>query len=55
MPLTEATLAASDVAVICTDHDVIDYALLVEKCPLIIDTRNICARRGLGSERVVKA
>jgi len=55
LPLTEATLAAIDVAVICTDHDAIDYALLVEKCPLIIDTRNVCARRGLSSERVVKA
>ena len=55
LPLTEANLAASDVAVICTDHDAIDYALLVEKCPLIIDTRNVCARRGLGNERVIKA
>ena len=28
---------------------------LVEHCPLVIDTRNACARRGLGGGRVVKA
>jgi UDP-N-acetyl-D-glucosamine dehydrogenase len=48
-------LAAFDVAIICTDHDIIDYHLLVENCPLIIDTRNICARRGVANDRVIKA
>ncbi len=42
-------------AIICTDHSSVDYGLLVESCPLIIDTRNICARRGIVSDRVVKA
>ena len=54
-PLTPAMLAQTDMALICTDHDAIDYALLVEHCPLVIDTRNVCARLGLASERVVKA
>jgi len=33
----------------------VDYTLLVERCPVVIDTRNICARRGLVSDRIVKA
>ena len=55
LPLTPATLAATDMALICTDHDAIDYALIVEHCPLVIDTRNVCARLGLSGECVVKA
>jgi len=54
-PLTDATAASCDAAIICTDHDSVDYPLLVEHCKLIIDTRNACARRGLAGERVVKA
>jgi UDP-N-acetyl-D-glucosamine dehydrogenase len=49
------TLAGFDAAVICTDHDAVDYALIVEHCPLVVDTRNVCARLGLPGERVVKA
>ncbi len=54
-PLSEATAAALDAVIICTDHDAVDYRLLVEHCPLVIDTRNACARRGLPAKRVVKA
>ncbi len=54
-PLTPARLAEIDLAVICTDHDEVDYALLVERCPLVIDTRNVCARLGLEGDGVVKA
>ena len=53
--LNEATAASFDAAIICTDHDPVDYRLLVGYCKLIIDTRNACARRGLAGERVVKA
>jgi UDP-N-acetyl-D-glucosamine dehydrogenase len=53
--LDAAAAAAVDAAIICTDHDTVDYRLLVEHCPLIIDTRNACGRRGLPGERVVKA
>ena len=53
--LSADSAASFDVAIICTDHDAVDYALLVEHCPLVIDTRNACARRGLASTRVVKA
>jgi UDP-N-acetyl-D-glucosamine dehydrogenase len=55
LALTAESAAACDAAIICTDHDPVDYALLVEHCPLVIDARNACARRGLNSARVVKA
>jgi UDP-N-acetyl-D-glucosamine dehydrogenase len=55
IPLTAAVLAATDVAVICTDHDGIDYQLLADHSPLIIDTRNAFASRGIVSDRIVKA
>jgi UDP-N-acetyl-D-glucosamine dehydrogenase len=54
-PLTDDTAAAFDAAIICTDHDPVDYELLVTRCPLVIDTRNACARRGLAAANVVKA
>jgi len=53
--LSEAAARSFDAAIICTDHDSVDYRLLVEHCPLVIDTRNACARRGLAGEHVVKA
>ena len=53
--LNAAALREFDLAIICTDHDAVDYALLLDYCPLTIDTRNACARRGLAGERLVKA
>lgn len=43
VPLTEAVLAQSDAVVICTAHDVLDYAFVVRHAQLVIDTRNACA------------
>jgi len=54
-PLTPSQLANFDIAIICTDHDAIDYRLLVESGRLIVDTRNVCARLGLSSDNVIKA
>jgi UDP-N-acetyl-D-glucosamine dehydrogenase len=53
--LTETTLAGIDAALICTDHDAVDYRLLVAAAPLVVDTRNVCGRLGLLGENVVKA
>jgi UDP-N-acetyl-D-glucosamine dehydrogenase len=53
--LTREALGAIDAALICTDHDAVDYAALVEACPLVIDTRNVCARLGLTGEAILKA
>jgi UDP-N-acetyl-D-glucosamine dehydrogenase len=55
VPLAGAALAATDVAVVCTDHDAVDYRLLAETCSLIVDTRNAFAARGIVSDRVIKA
>jgi len=53
--LTAAALARVDAVLIVTDHDAVDYALVVEKAPLVIDTRNVIARKGLKGAHVVKA
>jgi UDP-N-acetyl-D-glucosamine dehydrogenase len=52
---TKRVLAEFELAIICTDHDAVDYKLLVQSCPLVIDTRNVCWRRGIAVTGVVKA
>lgn len=54
-PLSRAALADIDAALICTDHDAVDYAALINFCPLVIDTRNVCGRLGLARDTVIKA
>jgi UDP-N-acetyl-D-glucosamine dehydrogenase len=49
------TLAEFDAVLIATDHDVVDYRLLVENSKVIVDTRNACQRAGLSDPRIVKA
>lgn len=44
-----------DVALIVTDHEIIDYASLIEHSRLVVDTRNACGSRGIFSPKVVKA
>ena len=53
--LDAATLAEYDAAIIVTDHDAIDYALLCGQSKLVVDTRNAVARAGIRRENVVKA
>jgi UDP-N-acetyl-D-glucosamine dehydrogenase len=55
VPLSAATIARFDAALIATDHDAIDYGMLVEAAKLVVDTRNVCRRAGIESEKVVKA
>lgn len=40
-------IAAHHAALIVTDHDGVDYAGLLAHAPLVVDTRNVCARLGL--------
>ena len=40
---------------ICTDHDAVDYATIINSARLIVDTRNIIAMLGLVADHVVKA
>ena len=49
------TIAACDAALICTDHDRIDYGLLATQAKLVVDTRNVMERKGFFGRNVVKA
>jgi UDP-N-acetyl-D-glucosamine dehydrogenase len=53
--LTPATLGEADAALICTDHDGVDYRRVVAHCPLIVDTRNACAHAGIDDAKIVKS
>jgi len=55
VPLAATLLSTIDAVVICTDHDAVDYQLLADHCPLIIDTRNAFASREIVGGCVVKA
>src|SRR5262249_39067694 len=51
----QSVIASFDLGIICTDHDCVDYKALLDLCPIIIDTRNTCAQRGLTAENLFKA
>ncbi|MBF0129338.1 MAG: nucleotide sugar dehydrogenase [Alphaproteobacteria bacterium] len=55
VPLTAEALSRYHAALICTDHDSVDYAELVRGCPLVVDTRNATRDVVHGRERIVKA
>ena len=44
-----------DAALIATDHDPVDYKMLVESSRLVVDTRNVCERYGIRSDKIAKA
>jgi UDP-N-acetyl-D-glucosamine dehydrogenase len=46
---------AFDAVLIATDHDAVDYAALARWAPLIVDTRNAFARRGIEGGTILKA
>lgn len=50
-----SVLREFDAAMITTDHDDLDYKVLVENCPLVMDCRNVCERKGIKASNVVKA
>jgi UDP-N-acetyl-D-glucosamine dehydrogenase len=54
-PLTPAVLRQVDFVVIVTHHDRIDWPLVVEHAPLVIDTRNATRDVVRGREKIVKA
>ena len=54
--LSEESLSAMDAVLISTDHDDVDYGLVVRSAPLVVDTRNVVARAGLaGATNVASA
>ena len=52
---SEDMLKKYDAILIATDHDGVDYAAMARCAPLVIDTRNACARAGVAGDNVVKA
>jgi UDP-N-acetyl-D-glucosamine dehydrogenase len=54
-PLTEKLLRRVDAAVIVTDHSQIDYPRVVEKAPLVIDTRNVTKGMTRWKRKIIKA
>ncbi len=51
VPLTDDVLSSADCVIIATDHDAVDYRRVLDKAPLIVDTRNRLG--GYGDPRVV--
>ncbi len=52
VPLTKETLASCDCATIVTAHGAVDYELVVQHAPLIVDTRNVLKNEQ--SDKIVK-
>ncbi len=52
-PLTEAELSNTDAVILITDHDNVDYQLVIDSVPLIVDTRGKMRACCEGSARVV--
>lgn len=48
-------LAQYDAALICTDHEGVDYQMLVDHVPLVVDSRNATSNVVAGRDRVVLA
>jgi UDP-N-acetyl-D-glucosamine dehydrogenase len=55
VPLEPETIASYDAVLIATDHDDVDYRLVVDHAKVTIDTRNVCAKAGIPADRIVKA
>ncbi len=51
-PLTPENLASQDAVLIVTDHSAVDYALVAEHAPLVVDTRGVYRN---GQRNVVRA
>ncbi len=49
------SLAGFQAGLIVTDHDGVDYRTLAATLPLLVDTRNVCARLGLAGPHIVRA
>jgi UDP-N-acetyl-D-glucosamine dehydrogenase len=51
--LSDAVLAMTDAVVIVTDHKEVDYQRVIDRVPLIVDTRNATAHLRPGKARVL--
>ncbi|MEP3277386.1 MAG: nucleotide sugar dehydrogenase [Stappiaceae bacterium] len=55
LDLTPEKIQSFDAVLISTDHDAIDWAMIVEHARLIMDTRNVCQRNGFFDSKIHKA
>lgn len=55
VPLTPEVLASIDCALIITDHTTVDYRMVVDHAPLVVDSRNATAGVQQGREKIVPA
>ena len=55
VPLTDQALEDSDCVLVATDHSSVDYARVVARAPLVVDTRNATRNVRQGREKIVKA
>ncbi len=55
VPLTPAQVEGYDAVLIATDHDDVDYGTLVKAARIVVDTRNVCERKGVSSPKILKA
>jgi UDP-N-acetyl-D-glucosamine dehydrogenase len=49
VPLTEEELGGSDVVIITTDHAAMDYGLVLEHAPILVDPRNAIGKKEGGA------
>ena len=55
VPLTDEFLGGVDAVLITTDHTGVDYQWIVDKAPVIVDSRNATRAVTRGREKIVKA
>ena len=55
VPLERETLSGYDAVLIATDHDGVDYRLVVDHAKIVVDTRNACAKAGIVDPKIIKA
>ncbi len=55
VPLTDGALASADAVIVATDQEGIDWARVVARAGLVVDTRNACRDVAVGREKIVKA
>jgi UDP-N-acetyl-D-glucosamine dehydrogenase len=53
--LDPKTIASYHAVLIATDHDNVDYKLVVDHAKITVDTRNACVKAGIPAERIIKA
>ena len=53
--LTPECVRSYDGTLICTDHDSVDYAMLVASSPIVVDTRNATKNITQNRDKIIKA